>query len=57
MQKPLLGSEYAMTYFVLHFIHGAWQIISQLVCNESNNFGIRRRCLRRRLLLLTTSVQ
>jgi hypothetical protein len=35
IKKPLSGSEYVMTYFVLHFIPGGRQIISQLVCNES----------------------
>jgi len=34
-QKPLVGSDYDTAYFVLHFIHGARQIISQFVCNES----------------------
>ena len=35
IKKPLVGSKYDMAYFVLPFIPGAWQIISQLVCNES----------------------
>jgi len=34
-QKPLVGSEYDMAYFLLHFIPVARQIILQLVCNES----------------------
>jgi len=30
-KKPLVGSEYDVAYFLLHFIHGGRQIISQLV--------------------------
>jgi hypothetical protein len=30
IKKPLVGSEYVMAYFVLHFIPGGQQIILQL---------------------------
>jgi hypothetical protein len=32
--KALVGSEYDMAYFMLHFIPDVRQIISQLFCNE-----------------------
>jgi len=39
-QKPLVGIKYDMAYFLLHFIPGAQQIISQLVCNESAKISV-----------------
>ena len=35
IKKPLVGSEYDMAYFLLHFIPGVQHIISLLVCHES----------------------
>jgi hypothetical protein len=35
IKKPLVGSEYDMAYFLLHFIPGVQQIILLLVCHES----------------------
>ena len=39
-QKHLFDSECDMAYFVMHFIPGARQIISQLVCNESARISV-----------------
>jgi hypothetical protein len=36
LKKTLLSNEYDTAHFVLHFIPGSRQIISQIVCNESH---------------------
>jgi hypothetical protein len=38
-KKPLVGSECDMAYFVLNFIPGEREIISQIVGNESANIS------------------
>ena len=38
-KKPLVGSDYDTASFVLNFIPGAQQIVSQFVCNESAKFS------------------
>jgi len=40
IKKPLVGSEYIMAYFMLHFIPGGRQIISQSICNESAKISV-----------------